>query len=114
MENMKNTANETVNNLEKKTYDVTVVLESSVENEDEKKFSYTFSEPKPGQFQRYIKEVSKNVVQASKNLVLSNIAQDEREKLIKDMEEYPGMVITIANKFLAMLGFTDNVTFRRK
>ena len=62
MENIKNTANETANNLAKKTYDVTVVLESSVENED----------------------------------------------------EYPGMVITIANKFLAMLGFTDNVTFRRK
>ena len=34
MENIKNTANETANNLAKKTYDVTVVLESSVENED--------------------------------------------------------------------------------
>lgn len=107
METIKNTEN-------KKIYDVAVVLENTVEGEEAKSFSFAFKEPTPAQFTRYLKELSKDVVQASKNIVLSNVLGDDRERLVKAMDEYPGIVITIAQRFLQMLGFTDNVTFRRR
>lgn len=120
MENMKNIGTEMVKETEeitkmnKKTYDVTVVLEDGVDGEENTEFSYGFKEPNPLQFTRYIKELHKDVVQASRNIVLANILAPDKERLQRDITEYPGMVITIANKFLAMLGFTDNVTFRRR
>lgn len=98
----------------KKLYEVDVVLENMVEEEENRSFSYTFKQPNAMQFTRYIKEVSKDTLQASKNIVLSNVLIQDKERLEKDISEYPGIVITIAQRFLQMLGFTDNVTFRRR
>ncbi len=98
---------------EKKTYNVSIVLDSEDYGQDPVELKYRFKEPSPIQFNRYIKEMSKDVVKAGKNLVLSNVFAQDRDKLIDDMEKYPGLILTLTPKFMGMMGYTDNVTFHR-
>lgn len=97
----------------RKTYRVNIVLENEEEGQDPIELGYRFNEPTPIQFNRYVKELAKDTLKAAKNLVLSNIFPEDKEKLLDDMEKYPGLLLTITPKFMGMMGVTDNITFHR-
>ena len=98
---------------EKKVYHVEVALEGIGDGDESISLSYRFKEPAPVQFNRYVKEVSKDLMKAAKNLLFSNVFPEDRDQLEQDCEKYPGLLLTISPKFLGMLGVTDNVSFHR-
>ncbi|MDO4720476.1 MAG: hypothetical protein Q4A78_07415 [Peptostreptococcaceae bacterium] len=113
MENIKKDLGSVRETKERKTYHVNITLDGNEEGQEPVELSYRFKEPTPIQFNRYVKELSKDTIKAAKNLVLSNIFAEDKEKLQEDLEKYPGLLLTITPKFMAMMGVTDNVTFHR-
>lgn len=113
MENLEKRTDKIQGMKERKTYKVAISLDGGDEGQDSVELSYRFKEPTPIQFNRYVKELSKDTIKAAKNLVLSNIFAEDKEKLQEDLEKYPGLLLTITPKFMAMMGVTDNVTFHR-
>lgn len=98
---------------ERKIYNVKLSLEGIEDQDETIFFSYKFKEPSPMQFNRYVKEVAKDTMKAAKNMLFSNVLPEDKEKLERDIENYPGLLLTISPLFLKMLGVTDNVTFHR-
>ena len=53
------------------------------------------------------------MTKASKTFMLDAVVDEDRERLAADMEEYPGVAITIGNKLTELLGLTDGVNLRK-
>lgn len=53
------------------------------------------------------------ITKASKVFMLDAIVDEERDRLIADMEEYPGVSITVGNKLTEILGLTDGVNLKK-
>ena len=45
--------------------------------------------------------------------MLDAIVDEDRERLTADMEEFPGVAITIGNKLTELLGLTDGVNLKK-
>ena len=89
-----------------KVYKVGITI--PIDDEESKDFSYHPS------YDRYIKTASKiGMTKASKTFMLDAVVDEDRERLAADMEEYPGVAITIGNKLTELLGLTDGVNLRK-
>lgn len=78
------------------------------DDEHELEFSYHFKRPAVASYDRYIKTASKlGVTKASKVFLQDAVVDEDKERLITDMEEYPGVAISIGNKLTEILGLTD-------
>lgn len=85
-----------------------------VDDEEEREFSYHFKRPTVASYDRYVKTAAKTgITKASKVFMLDAVVDEERERLIADMEEYPGVSITIGNKLTEILGLTDGVNLKK-
>lgn len=91
-----------------KIYKVTTELEAG-ENEESNEVSFIFKKPKTTEYDRFIKNMSKNPTQAMKNLVISTIVEEDKEKLKETLGEYPALVSSLATQLLKLLGHSDNV-----
>ena len=87
-----------------KVYKVSVTV--PVDDEESKDFSYHFKRPSVPSYDRYIKK-------ASKTFMLDAVVDEDRDRLTADMEEYPGVAITIGNKLTELLGLTDGVNLKK-
>ena len=95
-----------------KVYKVGVTV--PVDDEESKDFSYHFKRPRVPSYDRYIKTASKiGMTKASKTFMLDAVVDEDRERLAADMEEYPGVAITIGNKLTELLGLTDGVNLKK-
>ena len=85
-----------------------------VDDETEKEFSYHFKRPSAPSYDRYVKSAAKaGVTKASKTFMLDNVIEEDMERLVADMEEYPGVAITIANRLTDILGLVDAVNLKK-
>ena len=75
-------------------------------------FEYFFVKPKVASFDRYVKEASKSSTRALKVFVLDNIVEEQTEKFMSDLEEYPALVLTVGEKLLSMLGISKDVNLK--
>lgn len=95
-----------------KVYEVGVTV--PVDDDESKEFSYHFKRPSVPSYDRYIKTASKiGMTKASKAFMLDAVVDEDRERLTADMEEYPGVAITIGNKLTELLGLTDGVNLKK-
>lgn len=85
-----------------------------VDDEETREFSYYFKRPSVPSYDRYIKTAAKvGMTKASKAFLTDAIVDEYKERLTADMEEYPGVAITIASKLTELLGLTDTANLKR-
>ena len=95
-----------------KVYKVGITI--PIDDEESKDFSYHFKRPSVPSYDRYIKTASKiGMTKASKTFMLDAVVDEDRERLIADMEEYPGISITIGNKLGELLGLGNDVNLKK-
>jgi len=84
-----------------------------VDDNEEKECTYHFKRPSVPSYERYIKSAAQSgIVKSSKAFMLDAIVEEDRERLVADMEENPGIAITIGNKLTETLGMTNTVNLK--
>lgn len=102
----------TTNNVMHGTY----CIKMTVPEDDTtfRELEYRFRRPAVASYDRYVKTASQvGITQASKTFLLDAVIEPDREKLTKDMEEFPGVAITIGNKLTEILGLIGNVNLTK-
>lgn len=95
-----------------KVYRVSQVV--PIDDEEEKEFAYYFKRPSVPSYDRYIKSAAQaGITKASKVFMLDAVTDEDRERLLADMEEYPGVALTIGNKLTELLGLTNTVNLKK-
>ncbi len=95
-----------------KVYKVGVTV--PVDDENEQEISYFFKRPSIPVYDRFVKTMSKiGISKASKTFILDSVVDEDRDRLISDMEEYPGISITIGNKLGELLGLGNDVNLKK-
>lgn len=85
-----------------------------IDDEQEQEFTYRFKRPSIASYDRYVKTAAKTgITKASRVFLLDAVAEEDRERLVADMEEYPGVGITVGNKLTELLGLTDTANLKR-
>ena len=85
-----------------------------VDAEAEKELSYHFKRPSIPVYDRFVKTMSKiGISKASKTFILDSVVDEDKERLTADMEEYPGISITIGNKLGELLGLGNDVNLKK-
>ena len=77
------------------------------------KFSYYFKRPTVPSYDRYIKTAAQGITKASKAFMLDAVIDEDAERLTKDMEENPGIAISIGNKLTEILGLTGTANLKK-
>ncbi|WP_050616973.1 MULTISPECIES: DUF6848 family protein [Intestinimonas] len=91
-----------------------VGLTIPVDDEEEKEFSYYFKRPSVASYDRYVKSASQiGITKASKVFMLDAVIDEDKERLTGDMEEYPGVAISIGNKLTEILGLTNTANLKK-
>ena len=89
-----------------KVYRVSITI--PVDDTEEQEYSYFFKRPTVPSYDRYIKTAAQaGVTKASKVFMLDSVVEEDRARLTADMEEYPGIAITVGNKLTDILGLTS-------
>lgn len=92
--------------LEKKNlYKVIASFETAEDTRTEKE--YQFKKPSISSYDRYVKTLSKSPTKAGRTFVIDNVVEEQKEKLLSDLEQFPAIAITISDKLLSMLGLGD-------
>lgn len=95
-----------------KLYRVGVTI--PIDDESEKEFSYHFKRPSVPSYDRYVKTLSQvGPTKASKAFMLDAVVEEDKERLTADMEEYPGVGITIGTKLTEILGLTNTANLKK-
>ncbi len=95
-----------------KLYRVGVTI--PVDDDEEKNFSYYFKRPTVSSYDRFIQTTSKHgITKASRVFMLDAVVDEDRERLKADLEEYPGVGISIGNKLTEILGLTDSTNLKK-
>lgn len=95
-----------------KAYKVGVTV--PVDDETESELSYYFKRPSIPVYDRFVKTMSKiGISKASKTFILDSVVDEDRERLTADMEEYPGISITIGNRLGELLGLGNDVNLKK-
>lgn len=95
--------------LEKKygrimTVEVTVPCLVTFQDKD---MEFRFKMPTAADQDRLITELAKNKMKAMTNICMSTVIPEDRENLKSNIEDYPGLPATIAEKIMRILGFGD-------
>ncbi|SKC68261.1 DUF6848 family protein [Maledivibacter halophilus] len=77
------------------------------EDGEDKEVEFIFKKPSVLTYNRFIKDASKKPAQAFKNLVISGIIDEDRERLEKILEEFPAAASSIAKEYLRLMGLSD-------
>ena len=85
-----------------------------VDDENEVEYVYRFKRPSVPSYDRYIKSASQSgITKVSKVFMLDAVIDEDKERLTKDMEENPGIAITIGNKLTEILGLTNTANLKK-
>ncbi|WP_419040850.1 hypothetical protein [Parolsenella catena] len=91
-----------------------VAVNVPVDDENEAELAYHFKRPSVPVYDRFVKTMSKiGISKASKTFILDSVVDEDRERLIADIEEYPGLSITIGNKLGELLGLGNDVNLKK-
>lgn len=99
----------------KEKYGDTYRVAYTIEPDDETEISreYFFKRPTTASFDRYAKTSSKVGLKALKVFMLDSIVEESREQLENDLEKYPAMVLSLGEKLLTMMGFSQQVNLKQ-
>ena len=106
-----NKLKEQYSNSGEKVYLVTNTV--MIDDDTEEEFAYLFRKPKPASYDRYVKLISNSASKASKSFAFDNIIPEQNNQLQADLEEYPAMAISLADKLLRMLGLADTTSVKK-
>lgn len=106
-----NKLKEQYSNSGEKVYLVTNTV--MIDDDTEEEFAYLFRKPKPASYDRYVKLISNSASKASKSFAFDNIIPEQKNQLQEDLEEYPAMAISLADKLLRMLGLADTTSVKK-
>lgn len=106
-----NKLKEQYSNSGEKVYLVTNTV--MIDDDTEEEFAYLFRKPKPASYDRYVKLISNSASKASKTFAFDNIVNEQAEQLRADLDEYPAMAISLADKLLRMLGLADTTSVKK-
>lgn len=85
-----------------------------IDDSEEKEFYYYFKRPTVPSYDRYIKTAAQTgITKSSKIFMLDAVVDEDEERLTADMEENPGIAITIGNKLTEILGLTNTANLRK-
>ena len=91
-----------------------VAMSVPVDDTQEIELSYYLKRPSVPSYDRYIKDAAKSgITKASKVFMLDCVVEEDRERLIVDMEENPGVAITIGNKLTEIMGLTGTANLKK-
>ena len=71
---------------------------------------YEFSLPTVGVINRMVKQATSNPMSAQRAMLSSLVDKDDADRLTSDIERYPGIAVSIANRLLEAVGMTAEVT----
>lgn len=83
-----------------------------MDDTEEKDYSYYFKRPSVPAYDRYLKNAAQSITRASKAFMLDCVIDENRDELTADMEEDPGIAITIGNRLTELLGLTSSVNLK--
>lgn len=92
-------------------YTVTVDIDVDDYTTDQKE--YIFRKPSTISYDRLIKTLSASPSKSSRDFVLDNIIEEQRDRLTTDLEEYPALSQTIVDKLTAMLGLAKSAGVKK-
>lgn len=72
--------------------------------ENETVLSFRFCKPAKADIARFQASGAKNGTLASRELLLSLVHEEDKERFLEALEEYPGILITFANPILSSAG----------
>ena len=84
-----------------------IALTLHPDDETELPVSYFFKRPGNPSYNRYVKTASKDMTGALKTFMFDAVVAESKEALERDLEEYPALAISVGEKLLSMMGFTD-------
>lgn len=85
-----------------------------IDDDETKEFSYYFKRPSVPSYDRYIKTASQvGMTKASKAFMLDAVVDEDKERLTADMEEYPGVALTVGGKLTELLGLTNTANLKK-
>nr|WP_325235041.1 hypothetical protein [uncultured Oscillibacter sp.] len=86
----------------------------SEDDETDLELSYHFKRPSVASYDRYVKTVSQvGASKASKRFMLDAVVEEDAERLVADVEQYPGIAVAIGTKLTDILGLTSAVNLRK-
>ena len=91
----------------------TVNIDIDVDDYTTVKKEYIFRKPATVSYDRLIKNLSASPSKASKDFVLDNIIEEQRETLCADLEEFPALSQTLTDKLTAMLGLAKTTGVKK-
>lgn len=73
-----------------------------------------FNDRERRDYDRYLKGVQQSgMTRASKTFLLDCVVDEDRDRLTSELEEYPGVALTIAGKLTEILGLTNAVNLKK-
>lgn len=75
----------------------------------EVQLSYRFAKPTKLEVKRMQDTVTKDSTQAARNLLLSTAHPDDKERLLADMDNYPGIVASFSGALMKGVGVTSEL-----
>lgn len=100
----------------KKAYSKLYVVSNDITLEDEDEvvtLDLYFKKPKVVSFNRYIKSMSRDSLNATNDFVLDNIVKEQHAGFVEMLEEYPAASMQVVEKLLRMLGFAKSANFTK-
>lgn len=96
-----------------KVYLITSTVIDSENDCQEKTIDFVFRQPKPLDYDRFVKDLSKKPSAAFRNLVISCVIDEQREELTNTLEEYPASAQSMTEKLLKLMGLSDDVNLKK-
>lgn len=78
------------------------------DDDTEIELTYIFRRPSTASFNRYMKNMSNDMIKASKAFLKDSIVPEQAELLEQDWERYPALVMSLGDKLLTMLGLSKS------
>lgn len=95
-----------------KLYEVGITV--PVDDTTSKSYTYRFKRPTNQSYDRYISTAAKvGITKASRTFMLDAVIDEDKTQLEADLEENPGIAVTIGNKLTEILGLSDSVNLRK-
>jgi len=85
-----------------------------VDDTEEQEYAYYFKRPSVPSYDRYLKSASQiGITKASKAFMLDAVVDEDRNRLTADMEENPGIAITVGGKLTEVLGLVNTANLKK-
>lgn len=78
-------------------------------NDEDVELNFRFAKPTEPQIKRLQNTAGRDASQASRNLLLSTIHPDDKEKLVQMITEYPGIITSYATVLIKSVGISADL-----